>query len=321
MAVKAHAMLVARDPSTGAVLLSATINVYNPGTVTPISATIYDKNNNVLSNPLTSDATTGLIDFYLTVAQEVDLVVAKAGYTTRTYSNVPVLDDASLDLSALLTTTGDMVYASAANTPARLPIGSVNAVFVSSGGVPTWTTAVQINPSGNTALDTTGTTLSGNTVQAAILGRATGNSSATTEISGLYSAPATANSSFTCTDLIGIHATANTKGAAATVTNSTGVKVDAQSATCTNSIGVDIAAPSGGSGLNLALRAAGDAVFGTTGIANGATTGFLFVPQGGGTPTGVPAYTGGHIPIRFNTADNKLYAYINGTWKASGAFA
>src|SRR5258708_7444311 len=116
-------MAVARDPTTGAALLSATVNVYTPGTVTPIPATIYDKNNNILSNPLTSDATTGLIDFYLTVPQEVDLTISKAGYTTRTYSNVPVLDDASLDLSALLTTTGDTVYASAANAPARLPVG------------------------------------------------------------------------------------------------------------------------------------------------------------------------------------------------------
>lgn len=138
MAVKAHCMVVARDPTTGASLLSATVNVYNPGTVTPISATIFDKNNNVLSNPLTSDPTTGLIDFYLTVAQEVDLVVAKAGFTTRTYSNVPVLDDASLDLSALLTTTGDMAYASSANTPARLAIGSANQALIASGGIPAW---------------------------------------------------------------------------------------------------------------------------------------------------------------------------------------
>src|SRR6266851_9237993 len=103
MAVKAHTMLVARDPATGAVLLSATVNVYTPGTVTPIPATIYDKLGNVLSNPLTSDPSTGLIDFYLTVAQEVDLSIAKAGYTTRTYSNVPVLDDATFELSSLLT--------------------------------------------------------------------------------------------------------------------------------------------------------------------------------------------------------------------------
>src|SRR5215472_1447544 len=97
---KAHAMITTFDPTSNAVIVSATVNVYSPGTVTPISATIFDKNNNVLSNPLTSDATTGLIDFYLNVAQEVDLVVSKGGFTTRTYSNVPVFDDASNDLTA-----------------------------------------------------------------------------------------------------------------------------------------------------------------------------------------------------------------------------
>jgi hypothetical protein len=37
-----------------------------------------------------------------------------------------------------LTTTGDLYYASAANTPARLGIGSTNQVLTVSGGVPTW---------------------------------------------------------------------------------------------------------------------------------------------------------------------------------------
>lgn len=138
MTVRAHTMITAFDPATNTVLTSATVNVYNPGTVTPISATIYDRNGNVQSNPLTSDATTGLVDFYLTVAQEVDLVVSKSGYTTRTYSNVPVLDDSSLELTALLTTTGDTLYASSANTPVRLAVGAANTGIFSNGSVPTW---------------------------------------------------------------------------------------------------------------------------------------------------------------------------------------
>ena len=40
-----------------------------------------------------------------------------------------------------LTTTGDLYYASAANTPARLPIGSTNQVLTVAGGVPTWGSA------------------------------------------------------------------------------------------------------------------------------------------------------------------------------------
>ena len=42
--------------------------------------------------------------------------------------------------SGLVTTTGDIIYASAANTPARLGIGSSSQVLTVSGGVPTWTT-------------------------------------------------------------------------------------------------------------------------------------------------------------------------------------
>ncbi len=187
MAGKAHAMLCARDASSGATLTSATINVYQPGTVTPVSGTLFDKNNSVLSNPLTSDAVTGLIDFYMTVAQEVDLVISKGGYTTRTYSNVPVLDDASNDLSALLTTTGDVAYASAANTPARLPIGSTGAFLTVTGGIPAWSNTIAAGglavSAGNVSVGiaiqaTTALFVLGSSTNA-ILGRATDNTSAT----------------------------------------------------------------------------------------------------------------------------------------------
>ena len=40
--------------------------------------------------------------------------------------------------NTLTTTTGDIIYASAANTPARLGIGSTDQVLKVSGGVPTW---------------------------------------------------------------------------------------------------------------------------------------------------------------------------------------
>jgi hypothetical protein len=40
----------------------------------------------------------------------------------------------------LLTTTGDVIYASAANTPARLGIGTSGQVLQVSGGLPAWTT-------------------------------------------------------------------------------------------------------------------------------------------------------------------------------------
>jgi hypothetical protein len=42
--------------------------------------------------------------------------------------------------NSLTTTTGDLIYASSANTPARLGIGSTGQVLSVSGGVPAWAT-------------------------------------------------------------------------------------------------------------------------------------------------------------------------------------
>lgn len=42
--------------------------------------------------------------------------------------------------NTLLTTTGDTIYASSANTPARLAVGSTGQVLTVAGGVPTWAT-------------------------------------------------------------------------------------------------------------------------------------------------------------------------------------
>jgi hypothetical protein len=42
------------------------------------------------------------------------------------------------DNPSLLTATGDIMYASAANTPARLAVGSTGNVLTVAGGVPTW---------------------------------------------------------------------------------------------------------------------------------------------------------------------------------------
>ena len=60
----------------------------------------------------------------------------------------------------LLTTTGDVIYASAANTPARLGIGTTGQVLQVSGGIPAWTT---LAASGGITLIST-TTLTGASV-------------------------------------------------------------------------------------------------------------------------------------------------------------
>jgi hypothetical protein len=59
-------------------------------------------------------------------------------------------DDSNAIQNALLTTTGDTIYASGASTPARLGIGSTGQVLTVAGGVPSWATpaagASGINP-------------------------------------------------------------------------------------------------------------------------------------------------------------------------------
>ena len=50
-------------------------------------------------------------------------------------------DDSNAIQNSLLTTTGDIIYASATNTPARRGIGTTGQVLTVSGGLPTWAAA------------------------------------------------------------------------------------------------------------------------------------------------------------------------------------
>jgi hypothetical protein len=61
------------------------------------------------------------------------------GYLDGVTSAVQTQIDAKTAKSTL-TTTGDIIYASSANTPARLGIGSTDQILKVSGGVPTWAT-------------------------------------------------------------------------------------------------------------------------------------------------------------------------------------
>jgi hypothetical protein len=67
-------------------------------------------------------------------------VLAKASNTDMDFSWV-AQDDSNAIQNALLTTTGDTIYASGASTPARLGIGTTGQVLTVAGGVPTWATA------------------------------------------------------------------------------------------------------------------------------------------------------------------------------------
>ena len=66
-------------------------------------------------------------------------VLAKASGTDMDFSWV-AQDDSNAIQNALLTTTGDTIYASGASTPARLGIGSTGQVLTVAGGVPSWAT-------------------------------------------------------------------------------------------------------------------------------------------------------------------------------------
>jgi hypothetical protein len=62
------------------------------------------------------------------------LPVAIVDVYTQTQANAAFIND------SLLTTTGDTIYASGANTPARLGIGTTGQVLSVSGGIPAWAT-------------------------------------------------------------------------------------------------------------------------------------------------------------------------------------
>lgn len=64
-------------------------------------------------------------------------VLSKASNTDMDFTWV-AQDDSNAIQNALLTTTGDTIYASAASTPARLGIGTTGQVLTVSGGVPVW---------------------------------------------------------------------------------------------------------------------------------------------------------------------------------------
>jgi len=90
------------------------------------------------------------------------------------HQHTNAVDTPAVIPKSLITTTGDIIYASAANTPARLGIGSTDQVLKVSGGVPTWATpasgsayvgASVSNSVGQAIADSTETTLTFNTEQ------------------------------------------------------------------------------------------------------------------------------------------------------------
>ena len=120
------------------------------------------------SSPLTGGGSTGALTVGIQSASTTQAGAVQLSDSTSTTSSVlaatPTAVKSAYDLAnaaipkTLTTTTGDIIYASSANTPARLGIGSTGQVLGVSGGVPTWST-----PTGGSHTLLSTTTLSAST--------------------------------------------------------------------------------------------------------------------------------------------------------------
>ena len=94
---------------------------------------------------------------------------AELGYLDGVTSAIQTQVDAKI-AKTLTTTTGDIIYASAANTPARLGIGSSAQVLTVASGVPSWATpSAGVVPT-YTLINSGGTTLSGSSITVSFSG-------------------------------------------------------------------------------------------------------------------------------------------------------
>jgi len=106
-----------------------------------------------LTNKKLSDSTTTIVDaadatkaikFDVAGTTGITGTIATAFTTAKTVTIPDTTGTVALTNgvinNTLTTTTGDIIYASAANTPARLGIGSSAQVLSVSGGIPAWTT-------------------------------------------------------------------------------------------------------------------------------------------------------------------------------------
>jgi hypothetical protein len=102
------------------------------------------------TSPLTGGGSTGALTVGIQEASTSQRGSVQLSDSTSTTSSVlaatPTAVKSAYDLAngaipkTLTTTTGDIIYASGANTPARLGIGSAAQVLSVSGGVPVWST-------------------------------------------------------------------------------------------------------------------------------------------------------------------------------------
>lgn len=102
------------------------------------------------TSPLTGGGSTGALTVGIQSSSTTQSGAVQLSDSTSTTSSVlaatPTAVKSAYDLAngaipkTLTTTTGDIIYASSANTPARLGIGSTDQILKVTGGVPVWAT-------------------------------------------------------------------------------------------------------------------------------------------------------------------------------------
>lgn len=125
-----------------------------------------------VTSPITGGGTSGAVTIGIqdgTTLQKGALQLTDSTSSTSTTTGAtPNSVKSAYDLAGaaipktLTTTTGDTIYASAANTPSRLGIGSTGQVLTVSGGIPIWATATSGSMTllSTTALSGSSTTVS-----------------------------------------------------------------------------------------------------------------------------------------------------------------
>ena len=108
MATRAHLREQITSDKIGALtpVPFATVNVYQTGTTTPVTGTLYSSASGVgtLTNPVTADAN-GVVEFWMTNAQVVDLAISAPGYNASTVTAQVIGTDTATGILNLNTTT------------------------------------------------------------------------------------------------------------------------------------------------------------------------------------------------------------------------